>query len=331
MARRFEGERSRAPLVIALLFLSAISGLVVAMLSGSGLGSGASPTWIPPVPSATPTQVVGQAAAPPPRASDATAIAATEGAESPITPEARSKLGAAALSLRTATPTGNDLALATPVTPQRKPPPQASAALTLPSGSGSEVLVAGLGSEQSAPEAPFPTPSFSPSPTPSPTPMLTATPVRAAATPTAPPSPRPTAEPLQSAPAEPVVHLSPPELAQPVDGASVSGEVIFGWLPTAPLPPGAAYEVVWWNLEQDPATAGGIAPPTVLTALQANLDVMYEAHQLTSSQAYWTVLIVRQNPYERLTQPADSPRRLVVYQPRGSGGGESSPPPLPKP
>lgn len=324
MAGRIEGQRSRAPLVAVLLALSAVSGLAVAVLSGGGLGSGASPTWTPPDRRATPAHAAGQVTEPGQAAAPAT-VEATRGAEPPAAEAAQSKMAAAAPPLRPAPTDGKTPQAATLAAPLRTsvPSAQASEPSTRRPGGGAELLVAGPGREQPSTEAsppdltPLPTPSATPTATPNPT-----------AVPTAPP-PRPPAANTQQ-PAPPVL-LSPPELAQPADGASVSGEVIFGWLPTAPLPPNAAYEVVWWNPEQDPATAGGIAPPTVLTALQVNLDIMYEAHLFASSQAYWTVLVVRQNPYQRLTQPADSPRRLLVYQPKGTGGGESSPPPVPKP
>jgi hypothetical protein len=103
---------------------------------------------------------------------------------------------------------------------------------------------------------------------------------------------------------------------------------MFAWQPTGPLPADAAYEVVWWNAGEDPAAARGIAPPTTGTSLSANLDVLYQSGQLTSSSVYWTVLAVSQSPYKRLTQPgASNPRVFVVAAPSEGGGGPAPPKP----
>jgi len=103
--------------------------------------------------------------------------------------------------------------------------------------------------------------------------------------------------------------------------------VAFTWQPSGPLPPGAGYEVVWWNAGEDPAAARGVAPPTTENTLTANLDVLYQSGQLTSSSVNWTVLVVTTEPYVRLTQPSASPSRVLTIAAPGGGGGGAEPPP----
>jgi len=99
--------------------------------------------------------------------------------------------------------------------------------------------------------------------------------------------------------------------------------VSFAWQPGGPLPPGAAYEVVWWNLGEDPAAARGIAATTTETSLTVDVDYLNSSAQLTNSDFYWTVIVVQTKPYVRLIQPAQSaPQRLSYSLP-------SQPPPIP--
>lgn len=99
----------------------------------------------------------------------------------------------------------------------------------------------------------------------------------------------------------------------------------FVWQPGGPLPPGAAYEVVWWNAGEDPNSARGIAATTTETSLTANLDPLYASAQLRSTNFYWTVIVVQTSPYVRLTQPAQSAQQRLNY---AVSSGE--PPPKPK-
>jgi hypothetical protein len=105
--------------------------------------------------------------------------------------------------------------------------------------------------------------------------------------------------------------------------------VKFGWQPVASLPPGAAYEVVWWNAGEDPASARGIAATTTGTSLTADLDALYFSGQFKGTDLYWAVIVVQTQPYVRLTQPAKSGPQLLIYQPP-SGGSAGPPPPKPK-
>jgi hypothetical protein len=105
--------------------------------------------------------------------------------------------------------------------------------------------------------------------------------------------------------------------------------VTFTWQPAAALPPGTAYEVVTWNLGEDPSAARGVAATTTGTQLTADLDALYNFGQVRSGEIYWTVLIVRTEPYERVIQPSAGNARPLAYQPP-SGGPDTTPePPIP--
>jgi hypothetical protein len=106
----------------------------------------------------------------------------------------------------------------------------------------------------------------------------------------------------------------------------VSGVVSFAWLPTGPLPPGSKYEVVWWNIDEAPEAARGIAPPTTGTSLSADLGPLYSNGQFRNSQLFWSVIVVQESPYRRLVTPASSERGALFYSPAPG----SAPPPPPK-
>ncbi len=88
--------------------------------------------------------------------------------------------------------------------------------------------------------------------------------------------------------------------------------VPFGWYPASALPDDALYEVVVWSPEQDPNQAWGVAPPRRTLSLTLNLDELFQSGRFREGSLYWTVLVVEQNPYRRLTQPAESERRYLV-------------------
>lgn len=153
------------------------------------------------------------------------------------------------------------------------------------------------------PSAPTATPSVLPTAArpkvaPSPAPLAAARPSLAA-----PPAP-PTAAPPPRA--------LPPALLAPPLNARLDGMVQFVWLPTSALPTGALYEVVVWSPEQDPNQAWGVAPPVLTQSLWLNLDDLLRSGRFREGSLYWTVLVVQQDPYQRLTLPADSERRYLV-------------------
>jgi len=172
------------------------------------------------------------------------------------------------------------------------------------------------------------TPTWTITPTRTATPSRTTAPTRTA-TPTRTIAPTNTAAPSRTAvaratarPARPTstaisrtIFVSAPALHAPARGQSVSGIVTFRWFPTGPLPPGASYEVVWWNGDEPAASARGIAPPTSGYALEADVNALGRTGQLHGSRVLWTVLVVQTSPYARLTSPDRSEVGEIFYQP----------------
>lgn len=312
--------------VAILLGLSAVIGIMVAMLSGGGLGSSASPDWTPPTPTST---LERPTSAPMVEASSPPATDASTPTQAPP-PETATPVAMATPARATATSTR----VAAPLRPAATVlPPQATATPGLvaqvtatvaisPTSAATPDGAAGATSTAAA------SPTLVASPTPEPT--NTSGPAATAAAPlTATPQTPPT--PTQPPPTPtPLPPLSAPALVAPAANATGSGEVEFIWTPTGELPPGTGYEVVLWDQGEDPAAARGVAPPTTASSLRANLNVMSQVGLFRGPQFNWTVLIVRTDPYERLTQPAASPSHTLVYQGAPSGGGSDAPPP-PKP
>jgi len=143
------------------------------------------------------------------------------------------------------------------------------------------------------------------------------------------PSSTPTAPTVaQVQPVEPAIAaVSPPSLLEPVNGAVGRGVIVFRWQPTGPLPNGAGYEVVWWNPDEPPAAARGLAPPTQENSLQLNIDVLFVSNQMPGGRLFWSVLVVTQQPYRRLTRPENSPQHGFVYQFEGPSAPVVPPPP----
>ncbi len=152
--------------------------------------------------------------------------------------------------------------------------------------------------------------------------LLTVTPVAVSA-------PRPTPRRLPTATPGVFDAVSPPALVSPSDGASARGVIRFEWLPTGPLPAGAGYEVVWWNPEEPPEAARGLAPPTQANLLELNIDSLFSSGQVPGGRLFWTVLIVRSAPYARLTQPAQSPQHRFIYAGEAPVAPAQPPPPRP--
>jgi hypothetical protein len=107
--------------------------------------------------------------------------------------------------------------------------------------------------------------------------------------------------------------LLPPNLNSPPTGAETDGATTFTWQAAQPLPAGAAYEVVAWETGQAPGSARGLASPTSETAQQIDLAVPYRLGIFKTADLSWTVLVVQQSPYLRLTLPENSPTRILRY------------------
>lgn len=87
----------------------------------------------------------------------------------------------------------------------------------------------------------------------------------------------------------------------------------FRWQGAGPLPPGAAYEVVVWNEDEPPDAARGVAAPTRDESLVADLDAPAISDNFHGTALFWTVLVVRTDPYVRLTAPGASPAGKMYY------------------
>lgn len=114
-----------------------------------------------------------------------------------------------------------------------------------------------------------------------------------------------------------VTGLVAPELISPPPDARLAGKAIFEWRPAEQLAHGQAYEIVVWSPDQDPGQARGIAPATMMTSQEVNLDPLFESGQFRMGNLYWTVLVVQREPYLRLTAPGQSEARYLV---RRTGG-----------
>lgn len=166
-----------------------------------------------------------------------------------------------------------------------------------------------------------------PAPTLAPTATITPTAATSGATPNAPAAkPAATKAPPAATAASPVRAVAP-ALLEPKADASLNGSVIFRWEPAGPLPSGAAYEVVWWGAGETPAAARGLAPATTKNQSKVNIDSMVETGQLSGNKLSWTVVVVRTEPYERLTQATSEGARLLQW----AGPTPEAPPGPPKP
>ena len=111
--------------------------------------------------------------------------------------------------------------------------------------------------------------------------------------------------------------VAPPQLVNPQADARLSGMVTFEWSPVVDLARGLDYEIVVWTPGQDPGQARGIAPATVQTSQQVNLNPLFASGQFQSGNLYWTVLVVQRDPYLRLTAPGAGEARYLVLSNSG--------------
>ena len=107
--------------------------------------------------------------------------------------------------------------------------------------------------------------------------------------------------------------MQPPVPIVPEQDQTVSGLVTFRWQGAGPLPPGAAYEVVVWNEDEPPDAARGVAAPTLGESLVVDLDAPAISDNFNSPALFWTVLVVRTDPYVRLITPGASRAAKMYY------------------
>lgn len=105
--------------------------------------------------------------------------------------------------------------------------------------------------------------------------------------------------------------VTAPQPLEPPANETVKGRVTFRWQGVA-LPPGAAYEVVWWQPDTDANSAAqGMAKPTTETFQEIDLAGLALP---ADRQVNWAVLVVQQEPYKKLLQPADATSRVFVFK-----------------
>ena len=277
---------------LAVIVLSVLAGLLISGLAGDELGGRPSAAWTPPPPAPTRTRPA------------ITLVARATGASSRIV--AATPVVTRAARPATATTTSSPVPPSPTALPTRPP--------TLAASASASAIASPTGIASPTATAPLPA-------TPTATVTLTSTPAPARSTATA-----TAANTATAAPPPPAVSLAPqptptvissPALIEPPADETLSGPILFRWLPAGRLPAGAAYEVVWWNQDEHPSLARGIAPPTTSLSLAANLDVLYHSNQIRGASLYWTVLVVQTSPYARLTKPGASEGRRLIYQPPG--------------
>lgn len=323
-------ETQRNALIVAALVVltSALVGVLLPMATGRGQPGPAQFAGLPtssPTVESTSTPVVETAAAtsgPAAVTPSATPMPSSEdtGSAAQQSPVA-SQAGAAAAQLTPPTPI-----------PLRTERPDASET----EDGGPLQATPGQSVARFATDTPAPVRTSTPTSTAVPTePALTSTPTEIPEAPTSALQPAETPSPASAAVPPPTVTplppgdvvLSAPALLRPLPSQGAQGATWFEWEPLPLLPDDVAYEVVWWNLDEDPSAARGFAPPTVDNRLSINLDVLDQTNQFTNQTIYWTVLPVRVDPYERLVQPGATSYRAFIY---GSSGAGDSPPPPPR-
>jgi hypothetical protein len=94
-------------------------------------------------------------------------------------------------------------------------------------------------------------------------------------------------------------------LLEPENHRSGSGRWTFRWLPNFSLPPNTAFEVVFWQDNQEPLTRskGGV-PPTDKTEVGITLDILDQVGIIRGGRNHWGILLVQpesgSQPYRRL-------------------------------
>jgi len=119
-----------------------------------------------------------------------------------------------------------------------------------------------------------------------------------------------TSTPASKSPPPGPAKVAAPLLLEPPANETVKGRITVKWQ-AVDLPPGAAYEVVWWRPDADPNTAKGFAPPTTATTQEIDTTAL----GLDTGQTFiWAVLVVQTKPYGRLLPLAEANHRPLVFK-----------------
>jgi hypothetical protein len=138
-------------------------------------------------------------------------------------------------------------------------------------------------------------------------------------------TPTPTHTPKPAATRTPTPSPSPalfpaPVLLSPEEGATASDRVTFAWdWRGGPLPPNYGFEVRLWKNNQ--ADHYGAAAAVTTTRLDVNLEGAYGVSEGGTGRYYWTVAVVKLQPYQRVG--LEAPARVIDI---GDGGLPPPPP-----
>jgi protein phosphatase len=150
------------------------------------------------------------------------------------------------------------------------------------------------------------------------TPTRAATPGQAAPTPTSAVSPSNTGN-------VPQLTIS---LLAPGDGDTLSDRTTLSWAISSILPTGYLFEPVFWQGNKDPMLDGrGYGGATKETTLGITVET-FRASGASEGEYYWGVLLVKENPYQRVTYLGGKwLLHVKLSAPGSSSSSDSSPPP----
>jgi hypothetical protein len=99
--------------------------------------------------------------------------------------------------------------------------------------------------------------------------------------------------------------MQAPVLLDPGPDAALDGQVRFAWQWDGdPLPQGLAFDLLIWSEAEDREHQGagalGVIDPAPVLETGVDLDYVQSIMQHGGGPYYWTVIVVRVEPYERL-------------------------------
>jgi hypothetical protein len=112
--------------------------------------------------------------------------------------------------------------------------------------------------------------------------------------------------------------ISAPTLLKPEAGAKLTGKISFLWQwDGEPLPEGYAFDLLIWSEAEHQAHGGtnahGVMAPGRSLETVVDLDYVEQITEQGEGVYYWTVVVVKQEPYERLGASGES-RGFAYYR-----------------
>lgn len=118
-------------------------------------------------------------------------------------------------------------------------------------------------------------------------------------------------------------------LVEPLDGTTAGGQRLFRWNANFTPSPGTGFELIFWRPGEDPIASGfGLAAPTTETGVTVDLDALDDilGERLDNGDEYrWGVLLVRTNPYTRVSYLGGGYTFLFSRSNSGGGGNNGGP------